>query len=256
MIHSLSTLTKSVLTCSAAVGLCWTWAPSDAQDNVTQARARFAHVRDTLGGASVVDAVTSLSLQGTLRIRNEWYQKRPGANQEFMDYSFETLLLLPNHYQDIKQRNGTTQYSGFAGDQLLDGVVVPAGGPPPMSVYPPDMILSERQDCALLVLALLTRTDTPHSFSLTSIRGDTLTFQSGKGAQTLLDLDPNTSFPAVIRWGSPTPTNSMQLSDYRQIDKLFIPHKLVTLRKGVVYTERQLVRVELNPPLTPEGFAK
>jgi hypothetical protein len=236
------------------------------QDKPTsEALARLDEVRRAIGGDSSISAIKSLSLGGTLRIRNQYFGRVPEARSEFQTVNFDIKILLPDHCLERQDYQIATQYTGFAGNTLLNRTIFPDGKVAPNSDSA-SMIGAQRANCGYIVLFLTLRTDTIFPFEFRDARPDTLTFRSPEGIDIAVEVDAATNLPVRFRYDTPGPSmkagttekliSVLEVGDYRAVGRWHLPHRLTLSRKDRLEMDRQLDTLEVNPPLTADDFGK
>jgi hypothetical protein len=231
----------------------------------SEALARLDEVRRAVGGDRSIAAIKSLSLGGTLRIRNQYFGRVPEARSEFQTVKFDIKILLPDHCLERQDYQIATHYTGFAGNTLLNRTVFPAGRVAPNSDSA-SMIGAHRANCGYMVLFLTLRTDTVFPFEFREAGPDTLTFRSPEGIDIAVDVDAATNLPFRFRYDTPAPSmkagtaekliSVLEVGDYRDVGGWHLPHRLTLSRKDRLEMDRQLDTLEVNPPLTADDFRK
>ena len=231
----------------------------------SEALARLGEVRRAIGGDKSIAAIKSLSLGGTLRMRNQYFGRVPEARSEFQTVNFDIKILLPDHCLERQDYQIATRYTGFAGNTLLNRAVFRDGRVAPNSDSA-STLAEHRANCGYIVLFLTLRTDTVFPFEFREAGPDTLTFRSPEGIDIAVDVDAATNLPVRFRFD--TPVHSMkagtaeklisvlEVGDYRGGGGWHLPHRLTLSRKDRLEEERQLDTLEVNPALTADDFRK
>jgi hypothetical protein len=86
-------------------------------------------------------------------------------------------------------------------------------------------------------------------------------FKTAAGTDVQLDLNPGTHLPLQLRRELRMNSGErvrivVDIAGYATVDELLLPRTLSLSRNGVLYSERQFVGIQINPPLTPEDFRK
>jgi hypothetical protein len=217
--------------------------------------------QEAMGGAAHIEAVKTVRLRGTLRLRNQMYGRDPRAREEFQNVRFVARAIFPDCFMEEQNRGDVTTYSGFSANTLLNHVS--AGE----SRYPPDMIDRERAYFGYLMLQIFLRTDTVFPFSPQSASVGSVTLRSASGVAVSVDLDPDTGLPKRIRYEAAEVARGgvvgsapmvIELDEYRVELNLNVnlPHKITTFYRGQKDAERRIDQIELDPPISRDEFHK
>ena len=229
-----------------------------SQETAVNGHDAFTEVIRALGDPRQVASVKGFTAIGTLRLRNQYFGKMPEAKTEFMSQRFVTNVLFPDHHiERAEVAHSAITYRGFAGSKLLNRGVLGDGGP--MAAYfPPTMIDVERASFGYLVLSLLFNVDSLYPFALIRVSHDSMVLKSPDGIEVNVELDPTSKRVHRIAFKPPAAgmtgtlpnqkitTTTIELSDHRDIDGLWLPHKMITLRDGRLEMERYYESIDLT----------
>lgn len=198
------------------LGVAVALTPVSAQSD---AAPLVAAARQALGGAAALDAITSLSLNGS--------SVRRSANVSISS-SFEISYLLPDKFLKVSRRSfggmmnfDITDYEGFNGDHPIKDTVAPnapmpvvlPAGPPPTT---PEAIEEARVKRLAIARATFVEAMLPLFVKLPAAYGlnvdaggkvmldktemDAIDIRRADGKTWRLLLDPSTHLPAAITW--------------------------------------------------------
>jgi len=172
-------------------------------------------MRTALGGAAALDAISALSVSGSVTDRIGMMR-------------YDLLTQLPDRYLTVRNSStagpipvDATYYQGFNGDTLIRRTDANIGFPPDPGPQTPQAIaarraetlLRNRQAHARLVLVLLGRRVDSYPLQLSgagtqSVNGsltDVVEGRASDGFVTRLYIDATTHLPALIAWQAPAP---------------------------------------------------
>ena len=132
--------------------------------------------------------------------------------------------------------------------------------------YPPDMIDAERANFGYLVLALLFKVGSIYPFALARASHDSLVFTSPAGTEVNVEFDPSSkrlrriAFESQVagmsgRLSARKARTAIQLSDHREVNGLWLPHRMTVLFDGRLEMEQKYESIDLNPSLTQADAA-
>ena len=124
---------------------------------------------------------------------------------------------------------------------------------------------SARARFAEFILPLLGNTSSAYSVEATS-EGDTITFRASSDRSWRLELDPATHLPSRMTWTTPVPPQAragavpsrwqVDFSDFKIVEGVRWPHRLIKSRNGTVDEDSTVKRYEINLELSDKTFKK
>jgi len=220
----------------------------------------LAAVHDALGGQAAVAAVRTLRMVGTVENANQFYGQSAAAAQEFLPYTLEVKVMLPDHYLEIS--SGTLlpmlRHDGFAGQRLLNARVTQGITMSPYTGHA--AMRSAKAQCARLMLLLLARIDTALPLSPTAVGPASISFEGADEFKAELRLDPSTGLPKALAFtsrmvGSNELREHLMVIDQRRREGgLLLPTRITTTSMGRTTRKMTFETVEVNPRLTKDDF--
>jgi hypothetical protein len=211
-----------------------------------QAAEALARAQEALGGATAIRAIRTFRVTGQTSSRS----KRAGTPLTTRN---EHSFLFPDHYLH--------SYTGVLGRPGREGYVreVPFGEGVTGRWRNPEA-------AAYLILGLLLRTVEPFRLELDGYTNSTLRFMAPNGVAVLVELDPATARPTVVRYddiertrvGTPTGNRvarRIELLDHEAVGQLRLPHRIRWI-SGDSPAEYRVESIELAPALSREDFVR
>ena len=204
-------LVRSIVLVTAVVAVLG----SPFQAQTRDASAVLADMRQALGGAAALDAVTTFSVRGTVRKTRGGFTK---------NLSTELLAMLPDRFLEVRRDTGgsgplpldITYYNGFRGDTLLRRTDANIPFPPDpvpntpaaQAAHERQMLLSQKQEFARLTLILFGRAfdSYPMQFDyigITQVDGrnlEVIEASAADGYRMRLSVDAVTHLPVMISY--------------------------------------------------------
>lgn len=236
-------------------GLAWTSA-ADSSARVPQAaRDLLARARGAMGGEAELAAVRTLSI--SIQRLGRMKSLAGAATKplvEFMEDRVEVRILRPDHALwtlALPDVPGVGSVWGFAGPRFV------GGGNRLRWRY--------HEQYGYLMLTMLLQSDKPFPFVLNGVVDNTLRFLDPNGVEVLVDVDrsshlPNRmTFDALERTNEGAPTGRrlptrVELADFRSVGRFRLPHVMKTFETDKLVLDERVIRLEINPPLTPADF--
>lgn len=217
--------------------------------------ARLNLARQVMGGADKLQAIKTAILKGQQRFPNGWFGRGGAETPQFIVEQLEIRVLLPDHYlkTSVNTRVGLTRTMGLA------------GGEPISKIHGP--VEWQREHLGRLMLWVFLRTDSIYPITFRRAGGDVLHFAEPDGEGVAVTLDAATRLPRHIEFvlrvqATAGPAAGMrrkatiELSDYRDVAGLRLPHKLTEYEDGRFHRETIFESIVVNPPLTPAQFKR
>jgi hypothetical protein len=239
-----------------------------------KAEAVLKDMRQALGGDRLVGA-KGVTLEGTFA-RELGPSRRAGGNvvlsialPDKMHRSQVLTLQGNNSYSHVTATNGTVAWEDIKRSGTGGGM--PAA-PTASGEQSPDALEAARlgrtrAELARYVAAFLGATNLPATWVSTAASGankaDVLELKTGPDATTKLFVDQANHMPMMMQYqdarpataGGPPPSHvTLLLADFKEVDGVKVPHRLVQVVDGKPLEEWTLKRIRFNPLIWADLF--
>jgi len=212
-------------------------------------------VLDALGGASQLRSLESFSV--TLLQRDRVAQPRRGSAPplpfQFIQSEKVVDVKLPDHFlvqSRMTSLPGVQNRWGFAGNTNI--------GEGPLQ-------WRFREVFGYFILPLSWRLNTVFPFTLEGGNGPDIRLRDPNGVAVVIVVDSKTGRPStvsyerIVRTMSGEPTGErvgtrMELSDYRSVDGIWLPHSLKVFEGDLLIEDRMVQKIALNVKFGPAHF--